>query len=403
MADRLWDELQHLELGREDPELFIPYSAYADAIPQNRLSLIARPLNPATQSLHAVVASLPRSWGLASRVHGRVLDNTYIQFLFQSEIDLLSVQRREPWTFNNWFVAFQRWEDYPDINFLTTIDLWVQVRGIPLPYVTARTIRRIGNTLGEVVFLDFHEETTAQIAFIRVRIRFGITDRLRFFRRVHFQYGERAMICFQYERLRRICTNCLRLTHQASQCPYHQYPPTPRTSPVTPASPISNEGWINPEFHGVPAYAGRYDDELHRSSFNSQSQVSNDSFPTPLSQPPRLESPPLNPDELAEAFPYFPTTDIEGIPHFAVPISHSESEGSQHFAVPIPQIAQGRQQSSISSNIIPSSEDDNNSRLPRCFEYGESSRFTQQNVSRTQKHKFQDADLGGFQKPPKKR
>lgn len=61
MADRLWDELQHLELGREDPELFIPYSAYADAIPQNRLSLIARPLNPATQSLHAVVASLPRS------------------------------------------------------------------------------------------------------------------------------------------------------------------------------------------------------------------------------------------------------------------------------------------------------------------------------------------------------
>lgn len=127
------------------------------------------------------------------------MDNTYIQFLFQSEIDLLSVQRREPWTFNNWFVAFQRWEDYPDINFLTTIDLWVQVRGIPLPYVTARTIRRIGNTLGEVVFLDFHEETTAQIAFIRVRIRFGITDRLRFFRRVHFQYGERAMICFHIE------------------------------------------------------------------------------------------------------------------------------------------------------------------------------------------------------------
>ncbi|KAG7594658.1 Zinc knuckle CX2CX4HX4C [Arabidopsis thaliana x Arabidopsis arenosa] len=171
------------------------------------------------------------------------------------------------------------------------------------------------------------------------------------------------MICFQYERLRRICTNCLRLTHHASQCPYNQYPPTPRNSPVTPASPISNEGRITPEFHGVPAYTGRYDDELQRSSFNSQSQVSEDSFPTPLSQPPRLESPPLNPDELAEAFPYFPTTDIEGIPHFAVPISHSESQGSQHFAVPLPQTAQGRQQSSTSSNIPSSFDYDKTSKM----------------------------------------
>jgi len=71
MADELWDELQQLELGREDPPLFISYVAYATNESRNRLSLIARPLNPRAQNLNVVVAALPRVWGLTSRVHGR--------------------------------------------------------------------------------------------------------------------------------------------------------------------------------------------------------------------------------------------------------------------------------------------------------------------------------------------
>ncbi|MBN8147936.1 DUF4283 domain-containing protein, partial [Vibrio vulnificus] len=75
---------------------------------RNRLSLIARPLNPRSQNLHAMISALPRAWGLTNRVHGRVLNDTFVQFIFQSEIDLLSVLRREPWLYNNWFVTAQR-------------------------------------------------------------------------------------------------------------------------------------------------------------------------------------------------------------------------------------------------------------------------------------------------------
>ncbi|KAG7556772.1 hypothetical protein ISN44_As11g027670 [Arabidopsis suecica] len=131
MADELWDEQQNLALGREDPELFIHDEVYAAVVASNRLSMIARPLNPRAQNLFSVVSSLPRTWGLDSRVHGRVLDGNYVQFLFQSENDLISVQRRAPWVFNNWFVAAQRWEDIPDVEFLTSMELWVQLRSIP--------------------------------------------------------------------------------------------------------------------------------------------------------------------------------------------------------------------------------------------------------------------------------
>lgn len=51
MANELWDELQNMALGREEPALFIPQKAYASVEARNRLSLIARPLNPQVQNL----------------------------------------------------------------------------------------------------------------------------------------------------------------------------------------------------------------------------------------------------------------------------------------------------------------------------------------------------------------
>jgi len=123
MADELWDELQHLEFGREDPALFIAHAAYATVESRNRLSLIARPLSPRSQNRNAVIAILPKSWGLTSRVYGRVLNITFVQFLSQSEVDHLYVLKREPWLYNSWFVTAQRWEVNLAFEFLSNIDL----------------------------------------------------------------------------------------------------------------------------------------------------------------------------------------------------------------------------------------------------------------------------------------
>ncbi|KAG7568512.1 Zinc knuckle CX2CX4HX4C [Arabidopsis thaliana x Arabidopsis arenosa] len=186
MADEIWQDLQYMVLGRDDPELFVPQAVYASVVASNRLSLIGRPLNLQAQNLRRVLSALPRTWGkgMAARVHGRILDDQCVQFRFRSESDLVSVLRRAPWLHNNWFVALQRWADFPGPDFLTFIDLWVQ------------------------------------IAFIRVKVRINITDRLRFFRIVRFESREGAMIGFEYERLRRICTNCCRINHDISHCPY---------------------------------------------------------------------------------------------------------------------------------------------------------------------------------------
>ncbi|KAL9840628.1 hypothetical protein AtNW77_Chr2g0230761 [Arabidopsis thaliana] len=265
MVDVLWDEIQNLELGQDYPTLFIPNEAYVMVEDRNRLSLIARPLLPRVQNFNAVINALPRAWGLTAHVHGRILDATYVQLLFQTEIYLLSVQRREVWLFNNWFVASQRWEAAPSLNFVTTIDLWVQMRGIPILYVFEKTELEIAQELGEIISLDFHDATSTQIAYIRVRVRFGITDRLRFFQRITFESGETALIRFQYERLRRICS-CFRFTHNLNYYPYRQ------------------------RFQSIDRERAVFRDSVLRSSFNSQSQMTDSSLQVPLHPPPRVPS-----------------------------------------------------------------------------------------------------------------
>ncbi|KAG7579029.1 hypothetical protein ISN45_Aa03g031980 [Arabidopsis thaliana x Arabidopsis arenosa] len=386
MAEELWDEIQNLALGRNDPELFIPHEAYADVASRNRLSLIARPLNPRAQNLFSVISSLPRVWGLTAPVHGRVLDGTFVQFLFQSELDLISVQRREPWLFNNWFIVNQRWEIFPDVGFLTTIDLWVQIRGIPLPYVCVEAVSEIAQELGQIIHIDFQEASTIQIAYIRVRIRFGITDSLRFFQRIRFDSGETVVIRFQYDCLRRICSRCLRFTHHRLHCPYTLPPPEPRHEARDQAL-LRRARMV-------------FQDELHRSEMNSQSQMTDNSFPAPITPPPRIATPPLNHEELVAARPYLFT------PRVTTP---------QNLNDPAPQCAIQRQHVSTGSNVTPNKTEEVTSRAARIVEIGESSKVNEMGdgtkrknkqdtlQERDQKQKAIEHKDGGILKPPKKR
>ena len=294
MADEIWQDIQYMVLGRDDPELFVPQAAYASVVAGNRLSLITRPLNSHAQHLRRVLRALPRSWGMASRVHGRIIDDRCIQFRFRSGLDLASVMLRGPWLFNQWFVALQRWEDFSRADFLTYIDLWVQVRGIPVLYVSSMIVRFITSTLGPIMGLDFDDETSSQIAFIRVKVRISISDRLRFFRRVRFESREEAMIGFEYERLHKICSNCCRITHDVDHCPYL----APQGNYHNEAIPVAeNEA----EVLVVPVWA---EDEGSNNptppplvNHSSSSAISSH---RPISQPPNPASPIFDLNEPAE-------------------------------------------------------------------------------------------------------
>ncbi|CAN7062939.1 unnamed protein product, partial [Brassica oleracea var. botrytis] len=179
MTDRVRKQLQDITLGIEDDVVDLPLDL----------------------NIRAMMSALPRLWGVANEVVGRVLENNKVQFLFKTEESLLSVLRRGPWSFNEWMVSLQRWfpnQTAEDLNYMT---FWVQVRGIPHQYLTQRMVIHIGHELGDYIETDFQSEGTHNVDYVRIRLLWNVNTPLRFQRM--FRFGDQtAVLKIRYEKLR---------------------------------------------------------------------------------------------------------------------------------------------------------------------------------------------------------
>ncbi|KAG7615122.1 hypothetical protein AtNW77_Chr4g0277481 [Arabidopsis thaliana] len=140
--------------------------------------------------------------------------------------------------------------------------------------------------------------------------------------------------------------------------------------------------------------------------------MTDSSLPVPLHPPPRVPTPPLNPQELAAVTPYFPT---------------SRPSAFQAFTVPTTQAGVGRHQVFPDSNISQASGAAITYGVRQVFEVGKSSRGAQDGESHnnmhlgesskrknliilqrdkeSRQHKQQETEqrMGGILKPRKKR
>jgi len=141
---------------------------------------------------------MPRIWGQASLVHGRIIEGREFQFIFSTEESMETVLRRGPWAFNDSFISF-----------------WVQIRGIPFQFLNRGVVEPIGRALGQVLDVEFDVEATACVDFVRVMLHWDISQPLRFQRYFQFTAGVNALLRFCYERLRRFCEVCGMMTHDS--------------------------------------------------------------------------------------------------------------------------------------------------------------------------------------------
>lgn len=89
-----------------------------------------------------MINQMPRLWDLDSSTTGRIIG----QFLFQSEESLNLVLRRSPWSFAEWMVTVHRWSPNLPEEAQKVIPFWIQIRGIPLQFLTRGMIEYIGET-----------------------------------------------------------------------------------------------------------------------------------------------------------------------------------------------------------------------------------------------------------------
>lgn len=202
----------------------LPHEVCNEAVRVNQFSLMGRPLMRRKQNIRAVVNSLPRIWGLSGLVNGRLIDRTRFQFVFPSEEMMRSVINRGPWAYNERMLVIKRWTPEMTEESLDSIPFWIQIRGIPIQYLTAPVIQHIGDRLGGAIEVDFNPETATAIEFVRVKVLWNVNSPLRLKKNFQFAPGANTLLRLRYERLKGFCETCGMLTHDTGECVQQQQP-----------------------------------------------------------------------------------------------------------------------------------------------------------------------------------
>lgn len=103
---------------------------------RNVLSLVGRFLNPQCQDMTDLILDMPRKWQLYDRVRGVALSKDRFQFIFKYEHDLIDILNRGVHSSNQWSLAMERWVEKPPPDYLQFIEVWVQMRNIPVNHYT---------------------------------------------------------------------------------------------------------------------------------------------------------------------------------------------------------------------------------------------------------------------------
>ncbi|KAL0846641.1 hypothetical protein Bca101_019887 [Brassica carinata] len=220
MAEKISKQIQDINLGIDDEIVSLPLDLCEEAVEENQFSLVAKPINPRRQNLRAMMLSFPRLWSVGDNVRCRIIQNRMVQFIFNTEETMSSILRRGPWSFNEWMCSLHKWNPEQSDEELNFIPFWIQVRGIPIQFLTLRMVTHIGGIMGHFMETDFQADGTQNVDFVRIRLLWNISVPLRFQRIFNFG-SQTAVLTFRYEKLRGFCTTCGMLSHHISECPIH--------------------------------------------------------------------------------------------------------------------------------------------------------------------------------------
>lgn len=156
----------------------------------NPFMIMVMRLNPRMQNLRALALQFPCMWGVAESVIGRDIGPDKIQFSFPSEEKMNLILRRSLWSFAVWMVTLHRLPPNLFNDASEVIPFWIQIRGIPLQYLTNPMIRFIGDILEPFVDVDYYENSTARVDFFRARILWNTDHPLLFQRNSLWPNGE---------------------------------------------------------------------------------------------------------------------------------------------------------------------------------------------------------------------
>ncbi|XP_018487666.1 uncharacterized protein LOC108858204 [Raphanus sativus] len=206
----------------DDKSIIIPEDDDYCAIKRGSQSILGRLLNPECQNMGRMLRTMPKIWKVYNRARGMALTRERFQFVFDLETDLQMVLDQGFWTFDDWGLAMERWVENPPPNYLQTAAIWIRLHYLPANYLTLKTIDTVADGVVHVKVIEFDPDKPLLNDYIRMLVVLDLNQSLRDKKSLTLPGGRVEYVEVRYERVRKKCFHCMRLSHEKPRCPVLQ-------------------------------------------------------------------------------------------------------------------------------------------------------------------------------------
>lgn len=134
------------------------------------------------------------------------------------------VLKDRPWSYNHWTMVLERWNSSPPDDFLSTLEIWIRIRNIPVNHFTSQTMHTLASEIGHVEEIAYDPKVSHTKEYIRAKVTFKVDSPAKATRKLSIKNGGTVTIECDYEKIHKRCFHCLRLTHEKVRCPLLRNP-----------------------------------------------------------------------------------------------------------------------------------------------------------------------------------
>ncbi|KAL5797474.1 hypothetical protein ACOSQ2_002294 [Xanthoceras sorbifolium] len=168
-----------------------------------------------SHSLNFMIQKLTQKWSLVGQWQLTDLEDGYFIARFQFVADLEYVLTGGPWMVINQYLVVQRWRAnfVPGEEPIRVMPVWLRLSGLPMEWVDARFLWKLGDILGKTCRVDQITEAQSRGRYARLCIEIDISKPLRSSMKVdgkiiRIEYENLSMVCFTCGKVRYVQGNC---------------------------------------------------------------------------------------------------------------------------------------------------------------------------------------------------
>ncbi|PPR91156.1 hypothetical protein GOBAR_AA29530 [Gossypium barbadense] len=220
MAEELKDLLEKLSVSEEESKRVFSFSRFLSNSKGHEAWVIGKVMSNEKINKEVMYRVLRSMWFTKEVVNFVELKEKVILVKLRDVDVRKRLLNLNPWLFDqNLFSLTSYVKDKEIEEYIFNLSpFWVRLYNIPFDQMDRKIVLKVGETIGEVMAIDWRDRDGGWIEYIRVKVKIDILKPLR--RVVYFVGKEDAeIVCaIKYERFPAFCYKCGIVGHKTQKC-----------------------------------------------------------------------------------------------------------------------------------------------------------------------------------------